>query len=165
MFTQRQMSQLGAGGGGRPPRLGLGQVSSHQVNRLRRGPGGAARRQGGARVARRGTASSTSPTPSRLDFQIFNKTHGRWRRSIQLPGFRLRPGGGSPEAGSGSSRHGPALHGRKGCLPGVGQSCSPIPNQKPALQTLGNPTTPRASPGEVRHTQGLTPKLHGIATA
>lgn len=90
MFTQRQMSQLGAGGGGRTPRPGPGQVRSHQVNQLWYGWGGAA----GRGDAQKHRLLDKPGFPASLDFQIINKARGRWRWSIQLSGFPWQPGGG-----------------------------------------------------------------------
>lgn len=93
MFTRRQMSQLGAGGGGRPPRPRPDQVRNHLVNLLWVGLGGAAGRSK-AEAVRTSTASSPSWAPGRLDFPIINKAHQKWHRSTQPPDFRRRPGGG-----------------------------------------------------------------------
>lgn len=70
MFTQRQMSQLGAGGGGRTPRPGPGQVRSHQVNQLWYGWGGAA----GRGDAQKHRLLDEPGFPASLDFQIINKS-------------------------------------------------------------------------------------------
>ena len=72
MFTQQQMSQLGAGGGGRTPRPGSGQVRSHQVNQLQYDWGGAA----GRGDAQKHRLLDEPGFPASLHFQLIKPVGG-----------------------------------------------------------------------------------------
>jgi hypothetical protein len=79
LFTQWQMSQLGAGGGGRPLKPGAGQVLSHLVNQPRHHPGRASG-PGGAGRGRLGEVPppGRSPIPSATISKLLVHPHGWW---------------------------------------------------------------------------------------
>lgn len=158
MFTRRQMSQLGAGGGGRPRRPRPGQVRNHLVNRLRVGLGGAAGRSEAGAV-RTGAASSPRGAPGRLDLPTASEAP----RGGTGPHHRRAPAGGlaaaaDPRLAVGSSRHRPAFPGREDGVPlQRSPKSQPAPGPGPRFPATRGGPCPRATPGEFRHARGRGP--------
>lgn len=169
MFTRRQMSQLGAGGGGRPRRPRPGQVRNHLVNRLPVGLGGAAGRSEAGWCAEAPPPRRAGLPAASISQLLMNATRGG-----PGPHHRQAPAGGlaegDPRLAFRSSRHGPAFPGRRTGRPptrakvatrcGARRALSSDPRHPPARGlTQGSSAAPEG-PG-----RGLTPKLRGIAPA
>lgn len=157
MFTRRQMSQLGAGGGGRPRRPRPGQVRKHLVNRLRVGLGGAAGRSEAGRCAEAPPPRRAGLSAASISQLLMNATRGG-----PGPHHRQAPAGGraegDPRLAFRSSRHCPAFPGRRtGRPPNACQSCNPLPGRAGALQRPQAPPCPGANPGEFGRARGPGP--------